>query len=176
MLPINYQVTMPELSLWTPDEAQSWYAGQPWLAGCNFIPSTAINQLEMWQHDSFDVDTIDRELGWASGLGFNTVRVFLHDLLWRQHAPSFLDRVERFLEIAARHGKSVVQLALRWSTTHPAVSVALAGCRNPAEVEENVGAFEFTLSEADLAEIDAVFAKYGIETAPDTWIEDPEEA
>ena len=45
-------------------------AKQPWLVGCNFSPSTAINQLEMWQADSWDPATIDRELGWAEGLRF----------------------------------------------------------------------------------------------------------
>ena len=51
---------------WTAEEANAWYAKQPWLVGCNFSPSTAINQLEMWQADTFDPETIDRELGWAA--------------------------------------------------------------------------------------------------------------
>jgi hypothetical protein len=67
---------------WSKEQANEWYNKQPWLVGCNFIPSTAINQLEMWQADTFDPKTIDRELGWAAGLGMNTVRVFLHDLAW----------------------------------------------------------------------------------------------
>jgi hypothetical protein len=65
---------------WTADRANAWHKKQPWLVGCNFIPSSAINQLEMWQEDTFDPKTIDRELGWAHDLGFTTVRVFLHDL------------------------------------------------------------------------------------------------
>src|SRR5512133_1004941 len=69
---------------WTPDQAKQWHAKQPWLVGANFSPSTAINQLEMWQADSFDLKTIDRELGWAQSLGMNTMRVFLHNLLWQQ--------------------------------------------------------------------------------------------
>src|SRR5271166_4152613 len=69
---------------WSEAKANAWYAGHPWLVGCNFIPSTAINQLEMWQADTFDPVTIDRELGWAEGLGFTSVRVFLHNLLWQQ--------------------------------------------------------------------------------------------
>lgn len=72
-----------------------------WTVGCNFTPSTAVNQLEHWQAETFDVATIDRELGWAAGLGMNTVRVYLHDLLVGD--TGFLDRVERHLEIAARH-------------------------------------------------------------------------
>ena len=78
-------------------------APHPWLVGCNFAPSTAINQLEMWQADTFDPVTIDRELGWAEDLGFNSVRVFLHHMLWEQDAPGFLTRMEQFLAIADRH-------------------------------------------------------------------------
>ncbi len=88
---------------WSPEQANAWYAGQPWLVGCNFLPSTAINQLEMWQADTFDPATIDRELGWAAQLGFISVRVFLHDLLWEQDKDGFLKRLDQFLEIAAKH-------------------------------------------------------------------------
>lgn len=89
---------------WSRRRAWDWYRQQPWIVGCNFIPSTAINQLEMWQADSFDPDTIDRELGWAATLGFNTVRVYLHDLLWANDAPGLLARTDRFLELADGHG------------------------------------------------------------------------
>jgi hypothetical protein len=89
---------------WTAERAKEWYAQQPWLAGCNFIPSTAINQLEMWQAETFDPVTIDRELGYAEKLGFNTARVFLHDLLWKQDAVGFLKRTDEFLAIADKHG------------------------------------------------------------------------
>lgn len=89
---------------WSIEEAQAWYARQPWLAGCNFIPSTAINQLEMWQEETFDPATIERELGWARDLGLNAARVFLHDLLWRHDANGFLERIECFLSIASGSG------------------------------------------------------------------------
>ena len=88
---------------WTAEQANAWHAKQPWLVGCNFIPSTAINQLEMWQEDSFDPETIDRELGWAEQLGFNSVRVYLHNLLWTQDREGFLRRVDQFLAIAHKH-------------------------------------------------------------------------
>ena len=88
---------MPVRHQWTADEAQAWYANQPWLVGCNYIPSSAVNQLEMWQKETFDPETIGRELRWANGLGFNTVRVFLHDLLWSHDKNGFVDRINRFL-------------------------------------------------------------------------------
>ena len=74
---------------WSIERAQQWYGRQPWLSGCNYMPSTAINQLEMFQEETFDPAVIDREFGLAEGLGFNSVRVFLHDLLWQQDSAGF---------------------------------------------------------------------------------------
>ena len=37
---------------WSKEKANSWYEEQPWLVGCNFSPSSAINQLEMFQEDT----------------------------------------------------------------------------------------------------------------------------
>jgi hypothetical protein len=88
---------------WSAEQANAWYRKTGWLAGCNYSPATAINQLEMWQADTFDPATIDRELGWAEKLGFNSVRVFLHDLLWSQDSNGFCERIDRFLQIADRH-------------------------------------------------------------------------
>jgi hypothetical protein len=90
-------------AIWTKQQANTWYSKQPWLVGCNFLPSTAINELEMFQAETFDTATIDRELGWAAAIGMNTVRVYLHDLLYEQDAAGFLKRLEIFLQIAARH-------------------------------------------------------------------------
>lgn len=88
---------------WSEERAQAWYSQQPWLVGANFLPSNAINELEMWQADTFDEVTIDRELGWAEGIGMNTMRVFLHNLLWEQDPAGFQKRIDRFLTIANRH-------------------------------------------------------------------------
>ena len=88
---------------WTEAQANAWYAAQPWPVGSDFLPSTAINELEMWQADTFDPTTIDRELGWAQGIGMNTMRVFLHNLLWEQDPEGFRKRIDIFLTIAARH-------------------------------------------------------------------------
>jgi hypothetical protein len=88
---------------WSVERAKAWQESKPWFVGCNFNPSTAINQLEMWQADSFDLKTIDRELGWAEDLGFTSVRVFLHHMLWDQDKDGFLKRMDEFLEVAAKH-------------------------------------------------------------------------
>jgi hypothetical protein len=88
---------------WTEQRANAWYAAQPWPVGADFLPSTAINELEMWQPDTYDAKTIDRELGWAEAIGMNTMRVFLHNLLWEQDPAGFKKRMDDFLTIAARH-------------------------------------------------------------------------
>lgn len=89
--------------IWTAEQANTWYATQPWLVGCNFIPSTAINELEMWQAETFDPATIDRELGWAESLGFNVVRVYLHNVAWETDAEGFKKRISQYLVIAEKH-------------------------------------------------------------------------
>ncbi|HYV09936.1 MAG TPA: cellulase family glycosylhydrolase [Pyrinomonadaceae bacterium] len=87
---------------WSEQRARDWYARQPWLIGSNYNPASAINQLEMWQADSFDPKRIDLELGWAESLGMNTMRVYLHDLLW-QDSEGFKRRLDQFLSICAKH-------------------------------------------------------------------------
>src|SRR4051812_19683035 len=89
---------------WSAAQAKIWYAKQPWLTGANFIPADAINELEMWQAATFDPVEIDRELGWADReYAMNTMRVFLHDLAWKQDPEGFKRRIDAFLAIAARH-------------------------------------------------------------------------
>ena len=93
---------------WSAQRANDWYDRQPWRAGCNYCTSTAVNQLEMFQPDTFDLPTIDREMGYAQSLGFSTVRVFLHDLLWQQDSAGFLKRLDRFVATADKHGVNVM--------------------------------------------------------------------
>ena len=88
--------SMGQAQRWSEAQANAWYAKQPWLVGSNYVPTNAINELEMWQAETFDPQQIDKELGWAEGLGMNTMRVFLHDLLWKQDSAGFKQRIEPF--------------------------------------------------------------------------------
>ena len=88
---------------WPEKTTNNWYVKQPWLVGSNYVPATAINELEMWQEDTFDPERIDKELGWAESLGLNTMRVFLHDLPWEQDPKGFQKRIDTFLRIAEKH-------------------------------------------------------------------------
>lgn len=94
--------------IWTSEEANSWYDKQPWLVGANYSPSTAINQLEMWQADTFNPSRIDEELGWAESLGMNTMRVYLHDLLHKEDPEGLFERMETFLQIADKHNINIL--------------------------------------------------------------------
>jgi hypothetical protein len=88
---------------WTEQKADAWYARQPWLVGADYIPSNAINELEMFQAATFDPAINDRELGLAESIGMNTARVFLQDQLWKQDPAGFKQRLDEFLAIAAKH-------------------------------------------------------------------------
>ena len=90
---------------WARHRAADWHTARPWIVGCNYIPGYAVNQLEMWQAETFDPKAIEGELSLAASLGFNTVRIFLHDLLWTD-PDGLLDRLEQFLSIADRHNLS----------------------------------------------------------------------
>jgi Glycosyl hydrolase family 10 len=88
---------------WSEQQANDWYTQQAWLVGANYIPANAINELEMWQAETFDTGQIDKELGWAESIGMNTMRVFLHDLLWKQDSKGYQARIDAFLSIADKH-------------------------------------------------------------------------
>jgi len=93
---------------WSEQKATQWYASQGWPIGINYVSSNAVNQFEMWQDETFDGNLIDRELSLAEGLGFNAVRIFLHDMLWEKDPTWFKNRISEFLEICDRHGMKAI--------------------------------------------------------------------
>ena len=94
----------PVAGRWPAEKAQAWYDALPWLVGCNYYPATAINQIEMWQASTFDPATIDKELGWAASIGMNTLRVYLHDMVWGADPEGLYQRMDQFLTICGKHG------------------------------------------------------------------------
>lgn len=97
-----------ERAVWSNEQANKWHKQFGWLRGCNFQPSTAVNQLEMWQEETFDAETIDRELGWAETLGFNVMRVYLHHLAWLNDSLGFKKRINEYLSISSKHSISTI--------------------------------------------------------------------
>jgi hypothetical protein len=92
-----------ERAVWSKQQANEWYSAKGWIRGSNFSPSSAINQLEMWQQASFDTATINRELGFAESIGFNSMRVFLHHLAWQQDPKGFIQRMNTYLSISDKY-------------------------------------------------------------------------
>ena len=93
---------------WSKHKAGEWYVEQGWISGCDFIPSYAVNQLEMWQAETFDPEVIERELDWAERLGFNCMRVFLHHVLWETDRDGLVERMNKYLAISSGHGISTM--------------------------------------------------------------------
>ena len=89
---------------WSEEEAWQWYNKQPWIVGFNFVTSTAVNDIEMWQADTFDLPNIDRELKIAAALGYNTARVFINYHLWEADSAGLKKRMDQYLAIAGNHG------------------------------------------------------------------------
>ena len=108
--------------VWSQEQANEWYQQWGWLRGSDFLPSTAINQLEMWQAETFDPQTIDRELGWAADIGMNSMRVYLHHLAWELDPEGFKDRVGQYLSIADSHNISTIFVFFDdcWNPTYKA--------------------------------------------------------
>ncbi len=115
---------------------------------------------------AFTPETSFDEDDWRSnGIAFN-IPLFTEEVFARNVAA-----VDELKPIAARHGKTVAHLALRWVLSNPVVSVALVGFRRPVEVEEGAASLDWSLDQETLDEINAVFDKHGVDTAPPVWVE-----
>jgi aryl-alcohol dehydrogenase-like predicted oxidoreductase len=119
--------------------------------------------------------TEDMDFGtqdWRARQGnFGSIKLF-NGLFGPEQFPHNVRAVDELKGIAARYDKSLPQLALHWALSNEAVSTALVGCRKVAEVEDNVGALGWSIDDADMTEIDAIFARHGVNPTPDYWIED----
>ena len=100
----------PNGGRWSAEKAQEWYGRLPWLCGFNYLPSTAVDSTEMWQRETFDPDTIRRELGWVQELGLNCCRVFLQALVWDADPDGQAERLEQFVGIAHDHGMATLPI------------------------------------------------------------------
>lgn len=93
---------------WSIARARAWHAARPWVCGVNFLPSSAVNFIEMWHPDTFDMPTIERELRWAAEIGFNAIRVNLPFVGWQSDRDGLLDRLDRVMGVAAALGIDTV--------------------------------------------------------------------
>ena len=121
----------PRNGRWSEEKANQWYYSQPWAVGCDYIVSNAINQIEMWQESTFSPELIDKELAMAEDLGFNTVRLFLHDLVYAADPKGFKSRVSQVLDICEMkdptmclRSRTIARAELEWELVEPYVGTS----------------------------------------------------
>jgi hypothetical protein len=93
---------------WSEEKANEWYAAQEWPVGCVYMPSNSGTPVEIWAAESFDEKLVDWELGLAQDLGFNVIRLFLCDIVWQEDRAGFMERLEKYVSIANRHGMKLL--------------------------------------------------------------------
>ncbi|MBV8588223.1 MAG: aldo/keto reductase [Verrucomicrobia bacterium] len=82
---------------------------------------------------------------------------------WRVRNDEFKDPklsanlrlVERLQAVGTRHGRSPGEVAIAWTLRDPAVTGAIAGARDPKQVDGIIGAMDFRLAPEEIAEIEA---------------------
>ncbi|MDO5581862.1 MAG: cellulase family glycosylhydrolase [Planctomycetia bacterium] len=117
--PVNRGDVEPINGRWTIERVNQWYSKQPWMVGCNYVPTYAINQIEMWQGSTFNPKIIDSELGLAESIGFNTIRIFAHDLVWKTERNGYFNRIRQFLDICEKHHIRVIYTIFTNGGTEP---------------------------------------------------------
>ncbi|GMN89594.1 cellulase family glycosylhydrolase [Francisella sciaenopsi] len=88
---------------WSEKKANDWFNQFPWLIGFNYLPRTAVNWTEMWQKETFDLQTIEQELCWAAKYGYNTLRTNLPFIVWQDDRNGLIERINQFLNIASKN-------------------------------------------------------------------------
>lgn len=73
--------------------------------------------------------------------------------------------VEQLIAWCDERGRSLLELAISWHTSHPLVASVIAGATRPAQVAANVDAAGWPLTADDRAEVDAILAAAGHEGA-----------
>ncbi|MDR2674756.1 MAG: cellulase family glycosylhydrolase [Opitutaceae bacterium] len=93
---------------WTEKRAWDWYNARPWPVGCNLVPAYAVNSIDLWQRSTFNPAEIDRELGLAEGLGFNTIRIFLNDVVYQNEPVTLKRNIRTFLDLCEKHRQTAI--------------------------------------------------------------------
>ncbi len=93
---------------WTAEQANDWFAKQKYRAGVNYIPAYAINPIEIWSAETFDIKAIEKEFALMQSIGFNAIRVFLSDVVWFDNADLANARLAQFLDVAEKYDIGVM--------------------------------------------------------------------
>ena len=95
---------------WTKEEAWKWYEAYPWIRGCNYMSADSANRVDQWQSLGFEerMKTTEEEFRLARETGFNSIRVLIEYVVWKEEHDGFLERFDRYLDLAAKYGLSVM--------------------------------------------------------------------
>ena len=93
---------------WSEQRVWDWYNSRPWMRGCNYMSADCANRIDQWQSLGFEerMQTTEEELALMEKTGFNSIRIILEFVVWRDEHDSFLERFDRYLERCAAHGIS----------------------------------------------------------------------
>ena len=89
--------------IWTPKQANEWYNGLPYLAGVNYVPSYAVNAIEVWSDETFDIKTIERELLLLKSINMNVIRIFLNDKVHQHNPDALYSKMQQLLDLCEKH-------------------------------------------------------------------------
>ena len=93
---------------WSEERIWKWYKARPWMRGCNYMSADCANRVDQWQELGFEerFKTTEEELRLMQQTGFNTVRLILEYVVWKEEHDGFLERFDRYLSLCARYGIS----------------------------------------------------------------------
>jgi aryl-alcohol dehydrogenase-like predicted oxidoreductase len=74
-------------------------------------------------------------------------------------ADEKLALVESLLQYATSRGRTLLELAVSWLVTRPAVASVISGATSPEQVKSNIAAGGWRLTEGELADIDAILSR-----------------
>lgn len=92
-----------------------------------------------------------------------------HNVLLEAYSPLGTGKifdVPEMQELSDKYGKTIAQIAIRWSLQHD--FLPLPKSVTPSRIEENLAVFDFELSDEDMQRIDQLDGVVGKATNPDT--------
>lgn len=93
---------------WSNEKIWEWYNSRPWIRGCNYMSADCANGIDQWQEYQFEerFETTKKELALMSELGYNSIRIRPEFFVWEKEHDGFMERFERYIELAAQNGIS----------------------------------------------------------------------
>ena len=93
---------------WSEERIWEWYNARPWMRGCNYMSADCVNRVDQWQELGFEerFETTEQELQLMQETGFNTVRLLLEFVVWKEEHDGFMERFERYISLCDKYGMS----------------------------------------------------------------------